>query len=200
MERTGSAGLHCPLDYVGYGPPIHTRRAVSVQQHERERCWNSAHPVPQPECSQSYCLPPPRSRRGNPLPAHLPACGTATGRYGVAKDRAYVSLVSQHESMTERAGRTSHAQRHRQKSRVTHWCGYWASETVDRDRGISSFSDRRCVAYRMEAQAMDEQARGAYRRRTVTFHALWRPAARCCDGNGTGAGIVVETLRATGAR
>lgn len=150
-------------------------------------------------CLQPYCLPPPQSPRGDRSIAHPPAYGTATGRYGVGKDRAYVSPVSQHESMTERAERTNHAQGHRQKSRVTRWCSFWASQTGDRDRGISSFADRRCVAYRMEAQAVDEQARGAYRRRTATFHARWWRAARCCDGNGTGAGIAVKPARATAA-
>ena len=151
------------------------------------------------QCSPPYCLPPSRSPRESRSIAHRPAFGTATVRSGVAKDRAYVLLVSQHESTTERAERTSHVRGHRQKSRATHWYGFWASETVARDRGISSFSDRRCVAYRMEARAVDEQARGAYRRRTVTFLALWWPAARCCGGNGTGAGITVKPARATAA-
>lgn len=184
----------------GYSPPVHSRRAVSFQPYERERCWNIAHSVPQPECSQSYCLPSPRSPPGDRSIAHPPAYGTATGRYGVAKDHVYVSPVSRLGNMTERAEQTNHARGHRQKSHVTRWCGFWASETVDRDRGISSSADRRCVAYRMAARGVDERALGAYRRRTVTFHALWWPAARCCGGNGTGAGIVVETLRATGAR
>ena len=200
MDRTGSACLHHLPDYVWLQPAgsllagcfalaVRTR---TLLEHSSFRTAA--------ECSQSHCLPPPRSPPGNRSIAPQPAYGTATVRSGVAKDRACAWPVLQPGSMTERAERTSHVRGHQQKSRVTRWCGFWASETVDRARGISSSADRRCVAYRMAARGVDVRALGAYRRRTVTFHALWWPAARCCGGNGTGAGIVVETLRATGAR